>query len=150
MASVPPDPTNREPAHQPLVRVVHQHDSIAVMILPGATLSDLMSVTATLPDSIYVDHHALGPADPAATLYFRLMPQRAATPPRASVGGWTPTLPVPPGLAGYTPYDEAMDTILSACDSGPLRPRLVQGLLGLHPADLMHLAELVRERSAPI
>ncbi|WP_232291693.1 hypothetical protein [Frankia sp. QA3] len=45
----------------------------------GASLRDLVDVTATLPPVLYVDHWAAGPGGSAVVLRFRALPDLGST-----------------------------------------------------------------------
>ncbi|WP_235498082.1 hypothetical protein [Frankia sp. R43] len=108
----------------------------------GATLRDLVNVTATLPRVVYIDHRTMVRNGTDVILRFRSATDGALP---ADPGGWVPTREVP-GHGGWTPYQDGLHTLLVTMPEGPTGERLWDELLGLDPRSVVALADMVRNR----
>lgn len=146
MTSIPPsggrggwDPYRARPfvTVEPRPRGVYD-----LSVRSGAMLRDFIDVTATLPSVVYLDHRAMVPGGTDVTMRFRSVDDGTLP---AAAGGWVPAREVP-GLAGWTPYQEALHTLLVEVPEGPTGERLWGELVQLDPRSLVALADMVRVR----
>ncbi len=55
-----------------------EHGIFEVTMESGATLWDMVSVVATMPTAVYIDHHSPTPGGTTILLRFRLLPAPTA------------------------------------------------------------------------
>ncbi|ABD13442.1 hypothetical protein CcI156_20775 [Frankia sp. CcI156] len=79
MSSIPPSGRGgwRNPYEGRPFVTINPHDDHGLYDLamtPGASLRDLVDVTATLPPVLFIDHWRVSPGDSAVILRFRTLP----------------------------------------------------------------------------
>jgi hypothetical protein len=148
MPSIPPDdlPTPPEPRWNP-VELAARGGGLFEMTLPsGATPEDVAARALTMPPAVYVDHRPASLRDTDVILRFRENPAgREISPTRGD--GWTPQVGAAVGPdRGLTPHQMAMYELITAAGDAACGARILTLVTRAEPAEVMALADVLRQR----